>query len=177
MIIQDRKVRIQFFRALLVGTFIMLVVMQVVNTPLKTDAAPAGIVTFELTGSLQGAQVIMASWTGKAMTWAALSMGLDFLFLALYGLTIALACVLLAEGMTSAVWISMGVWLAYAVLLAAVLDIIENIALIRLLLGADSPVLPILAKWMAIPKFLLVLLSLLYLPLAWVISRRQATIA
>lgn len=140
----------------------MLVVMQVTNAPLRNDIAQAGIVSFEFAGSLAASQAIIQSWQGEAKTWASLNMGLDFLFLFLYGSTIALACFLVSERMNRLALKRLGIWLAFGVLFAAALDIVENVALINLLLGSESGGLPILAKWMAIPKFILVLLSLLY---------------
>jgi len=57
----------------------------------------------------------------------------------------------------------LGRWLAVGILIAAGLDVIENISLILLLTGSENEYLSPLARWMAIPKFGLVLLSLLYI--------------
>ena len=136
--------------------------MQITGAPLKTAAAPGGIVTFELIGTMEGSQQIINSWQGDTMIWAGINLGLDFLFLTLYGLTIALACLLVSEKVLSPFMKKVGIWLAIGVLAAAVLDVVENISLINLLLGSDNASLPVLAKWCATPKFVLVLLSLLY---------------
>lgn len=160
--IVNQRALFRSFWLLFLMTLSMLVVMQITNAPLITEAASGGIITFELVGTLEGSQAIIQSWEGEAMTWAGLNMGLDFLFLVLYGTTIALACMLLSHRMVNSTMKRVGVWLAYGVLVAALLDVIENIALIQLLLGSERASLPLLAKWMAIPKFLLVLLSLLY---------------
>ena len=53
--------------------------------------------------------------------------------------------------------------LAWGAILAGGLDAIENVALLQVLQGASDPFWPQLARWMAIPKFVLVLLCLLYL--------------
>lgn len=150
------------FQVLLLLTLLALAGMQVTGAPLKTGAAPGGIITFELIGTLQGSQGIIESWQGDRMTWAGINMGLDFLFLTLYGVTIALACLMISRQLSNELLKKMGVYLAVGVLFAALLDIIENIALIKLLLGSPNAFLPVLAKWMAVPKFMLVLLSLLY---------------
>ena len=145
-------------------TVLAIIGMQVTGAPLKTVAAPGGIVTFELIGTLEGSREIMNSWQGVVMTYAGINMGLDFLFLTLYGITIALGCMIVSDKLPANMVMlkQLGVWLAAAVLFAALLDVIENIALIKLLLGSQNTMLPMLAKWCAIPKFVLVLLALLY---------------
>ena len=150
---------------LLFGFTILTVVgMQITGKPLITDIAPGGIVTFELVGSLEGSRAIIDSWQGPAMTWAGINMGLDFLFLTLYGVTIALGCLLVANKLPENFvrLKQVGIWVAYGILFAAVLDVVENVSLIALLTGSTNATLPVVAKWCAIPKFLLVLLSALY---------------
>jgi hypothetical protein len=158
----DRETSIRTFWILFVLTLLTIIGMQITGAPLITDAAPAGIVTFELIGTFSGSQNIIQSWEGEPMTWAGINMGLDFLFLALYAVTIALACRLIADKYSNQILKDVGTWLALGIVFAALLDIIENIALIKLLLGSQNEFLPVLAKWAAIPKFILVLLSLLY---------------
>jgi len=153
------------FWILFVFTVLTIIGMQVTGGPLKTDAAPAGIVTFELIGSAEGSQKIIDSWKGDIMTYAGINMGLDFLFLALYGITIALGCLIVSDKIPSS-WVylkKVGIWFAAGAIFAAFLDIIENIAMIKLLLGSHNQFLPVLAKWCAIPKFSLVLFSVLYI--------------
>lgn len=53
--------------------------------------------------------------------------------------------------------------MAWVVLFAGLLDIIENIALIRLLSGSESPALPVIARWSAIPKFIFLIMGIVYL--------------
>ena len=156
---------VKIFWTLFALTLIVLVGMQITGAPLKTTAAPGGIVSFELIGSFSGSQNIIQTWQGSTMLYAGLNMGLDFLFLTLYALTIALGCHLLAARMSpDRVFMKQtGIWLGYGILLAAFLDIIENISLIKLLTGSQSRLLPQLARWCATPKFILVLLALLYL--------------
>ena len=158
----SREYQVRTFWLLFALTLVTFIGMQITNAPLKTEVAPGGIITFELVGTLEGSQQIINSWQGEAMTWAGINMGLDFLFLALYGVTIAMACMLVSERLPDPRMKKLGVWLAVGILAAVLLDIVENLALIQLLLGSDCEILPVLAKWCAIPKFLLVLLSLLY---------------
>ena len=154
----------QLFWLLFGLTVPTIVGIQITGSALVNEIAPMGVVTFELVGTLSGSQSIVESWQGAAMTWAGINMGLDFLFLLLYSMTIALACLILAGRMPGNLQglKILGGWLALGILIAAGLDAIENIALILLLAGSENEFLSPLARWMAIPKFGLVLLSLLY---------------
>ena len=96
------------------------------------------------------------------MFYTGLSMGLDFLFLVAYSITIAIGCILIGSKLESR-WLTLGYWLAGAQILAAILDIIENLTLIGLLAGSTNVILPPLACWCAGPKFILVGSGLIYL--------------
>lgn len=154
----------QVFWLLFGLTVFTIVGVQITGSALVNETAPGGIVSLELVGTLAGSQGIIDSWRGPDMTWAGINMGLDFLFLFLYGTTIALGCLILSDRMPekNRSLKAVGHWLALGALVAAGLDIIENITLIRLLTGSENEFLPSLARWMAIPKFGLVLLALLY---------------
>ena len=153
-------------------TILALIGMQLTGAPLKTEIASGGIITFELVGTLTGSQGIIDSWQGPTMIWAGINMGLDFLFLFLYATTISLGCLILANRMPKYLHVLsvLGMWLARGVVIAAILDIIENIALILLLTGSESELLPQLARGVALPKFGLVFLALLYIVSAALIN-------
>jgi hypothetical protein len=139
--------------------------------PLRTGASSLGIVSFELTGSISNAEKILNSWDSLAKVYAGLNLGLDFLFIVAYAGAIGLGCSLLASslGRRFRVFGTIGVSLAWAQLLAAVLDSTENYALIRLLLGSERNVWAVVARSCAIPKFLIVLLGLVYIVIALVV--------
>ncbi len=131
-------------------------VLQHIGAPLPTDAAPAGILSFEFAGSVPKAQAMIASWNARAQVHAGLSLGLDFLYPLVYAAAISLACLAaaphlpgvgpaLAQGLSRAIW------------LAAALDYVENIALIQLLLGSTQAIWPPLAWICAAIKFAIVL--------------------
>ena len=50
------------FLSLLGLTLILFAVFRVFDTPLRTSAAPNGIVSFELAGAIKPAAEILASW-------------------------------------------------------------------------------------------------------------------
>lgn len=132
--------------------------------PLHSEAAPAGILTFEFAGSLERAQAILASWPAEARVYAGLGLGVDYLFLVVYAATIALACVRVAAGWSarSPRLADVGLALAWAQPLAALLDAAENYGLIRLLLGDAREGWARLAAACAAPKFAIVAAGLAY---------------
>jgi len=135
-----------------------LAALQGIDGPLKTAAAPLGIVSFELARDWPAAQSILASWDEQAQLFAALSLGLDYLFMLAYSTALALGCVWAGERLRPrAGWLAAaGVWLAWGMSLAALLDATENLALIRILFGAAVGPWPGLAWGCASIKFLLV---------------------
>lgn len=146
------------FILFLILALTVMAVMQLLGAPLVTAVAPGGIVSFELAGSLSSAQAMIASWDGRAQIYAGLGLGFDYLFMLAYAGAIGLGCVLVARRLAT----RLGHALAWGVLLAALLDVVENIALIQLLLGQTAVFWPVLARWCAIPKFALVAAGLLY---------------
>jgi len=160
----NQKISVKIFWVLFCLTLITIIGMQITGRPLKTDAAPSGIVTFELIGTLEGGQAIVNSWQNGKIIYAGINMGLDFLFLSLYSITIALACLLISKRLPDSwnLYKNFGLYLAVAVIIAGLLDIFENIALINILLGSENELLPLLAKWCAIPKFLIVIVAIFY---------------
>jgi hypothetical protein len=172
----DIQVQKVAFWPLLVFALFLMIIQQVLGKPLITPAAPSGIVSFEFAGSLSAAREMLESWGPTGRVYAGLSLGTDYLFLVAYSIAISLGCVLASRhflrrsGFLSAV----GVVLAWASFGAAVLDSVENYALIQVLLGAEQSLWPMLARICAIPKFLIVGLGLLYILLGattWLAAR------
>ena len=149
------------FGVALLATAIVFVGMNTVNAPLKTSAAPAGVVSWELARTLERSLEMLASWDETARLHAALGLGLDYLFMVAYGLALALGCSLVARGQHGRLR-QLGVLLAWGALLAALLDAVENYALARLLFGSERAQWASLAFWCAAPKFALVAAGLVY---------------
>lgn len=152
------------FVVLFVLTVVVMVALQVLGGPLKTDVAPSGIISFELAGTLPLAQKMVASWGELGQIFAGLNLGLDFLFIVAYASCIGLGCVIVARNLSQQVAFlaTTGIGLAWALWLAALFDCIENYALINLLLGSQQATFPMIAKWCAIPKFLIVGIGIAY---------------
>lgn len=147
----------------------LMIIMSLVGAPLTTASAPRGIVSFEFAGSLESAAMIVRSWDEAVRILAAFSIGLDFLFLVLYSTTIGLACLwsggILAERKWSLA--ALGEPLAWGQWFAALLDIVENIALMVMLVtfvqaGYIHELVPRITQIVAGIKFTLVFLGLTY---------------
>ncbi|HKZ55355.1 MAG TPA: hypothetical protein VJ123_07735 [Anaerolineales bacterium] len=168
------------FLPLLTLTLAVMLVMNWIGDELQSEAAPAGIVTYEFAGDSSTAARILDSWGEQARLWASFSLGLDYLFLVLYSTTIALGCLWAAGRIGgSAPWLAaVGVPLAWGQWVAALCDATENAALTRMLLMAPSDGLAQLARWTASAKFALILAGLVYSALGalvWLIAGRRRT--
>ncbi|MBN1796967.1 MAG: hypothetical protein JW822_00200 [Spirochaetales bacterium] len=142
----------------------VMVCLYIIGMPLQTQAAPLGIVSFEFAGSLENAQQMIGSWGKDGPLYAGLNMGLDYLYLVLYSCALGLGCVLVARGFLNRCKfiVILGIILSWAQICAALLDSVENLALIRVLLGSDSELWPPLAFYCAVPKFVFVTMGALY---------------
>lgn len=140
----------------------LMVSLRILDRPLQTEAAPAGILSFELAGDKATSLEILESWDQSAKLHAAFSLGLDYLFLITYSSAIALACIW-ATGLNTNSMVRLGVYLAWAQWIAAVMDGLENTALFIILTQAPEDPWPQIARVAAIIKFTLILLGLLYI--------------
>jgi hypothetical protein len=144
---------------------VLLMVMQALDGPLKTEAAPHGIISYELAKTPFVAQRILASWNQNAKIHAALSLGIDYLFMSVYAFFIGLACVQLGRRFRDRLpkMGKAGFMLAWCQLLAALCDAMENLALFRLLSGSTQEMWPLTAWCCAVVKFTLVGIGWLYI--------------
>jgi len=157
---------------LLLVIFLIFIIFRFLDTPLRTDAAPSGIVSFEIAGSQEKAGQILASWDVRAKLYAAFGLGFDYLFMVVYAISISLICLMVTERHTG--WFSrLGIWLGWGAYLAALFDSIENIALWNLLSSDTSQIWPILAIWCASIKFTLILSGILYGVIGWVYPSKK----
>lgn len=160
------------FFAFLVWAVIMAAIMQVIGAPLKTSAAPMGIVSFELAGTPERAMSILDSWDVRAREYAAFGLGLDYLFMPSYALVLTLG-VLLALGRHKGWLALLGVWLGWGSLAAALFDAAENFALWKILPGDYVSLWPGLAAVCAAIKFALILLGLGYAVFGGILPKRR----
>ena len=171
------------FLAFLAWALIMAAVMQVVGAPLKTSAAPMGIVSFELAGTPEKTFQILTSWQPTVrngvliahiapLLYAAFGLGLDYLFMPSYALALTLG-VLLAMGRHKGWFASLGIWVGWGSLAAALFDATENFVLWKILLGEFQSAWPMIAAICATIKFALILLGLGYAILGGILPRSR----
>ncbi len=163
---------------LLALTVLTGAVLRLVDRPLTSDAVPRGIVSFELAGSQERAGEVLSIWEeANVLRYSGLSLGLDFVFLLFYAGAIGLGALLAGRALRrrSKWWWTGAVLSAWAAVLAAGLDAIENMALIRMLLGATGSLWPAVAWWTAVPKFALVAAGFLFAVAAWIAVPLRST--
>jgi hypothetical protein len=144
------------FLAVLAATLAVMGVMGALDGPLRTSAAPQGMVSLELAGDAARAERILDSWGARGQRMAALSLGLDVLFLVLYATANALACLWAGRVLAPRALARLATPLAWGQWLAGGLDAVENAALAVVLLDGPAGPWPALARAAAVPKFALV---------------------
>jgi len=149
----------------------LMVSLQVTGAHLKTTVSPSGILSFEFAGELSAAQNMVNSWSQTGRVYAGLNLGLDYLFLLVYAWAIGLGCVLVACSLSprTTFLANLGILIAWAQLGAALLDCVENYALIQVLFRTEVAVWPVVARWCAFPKFLIVGAGLTYVIIGTVV--------
>lgn len=150
--------------AMLVLTVAIAAVVARFGAGLFVAAVPSGIVSFELAGSAAAADAMLRAWGPTLSEAARLQTWVDFVYLAVYAPTLALAA-----GLAVGPWAKrsiqlgrLGVLLSWGALAAGVLDVIENAAMLRMLASAPSDALALLARICATGKFALILFAVIY---------------
>lgn len=121
------------------------------------------IVRLELAGTVERAEAILAAWGAEGRRRMRTGIWYDYPFLIAYSTALTLACLWASRQFghrhdalrTACEVIAWGQWLA------ALLDAIENVGLLRMLDGSRAEVWPALARGCAIPKFALVVIGAL----------------
>ena len=153
--------RLQSFLLLLTASVVLFIIISV---PLRPSSSHWDILRLELAGSLERARAIVDRWGRRGVQKATYGVYVDFLFLVVYSTTIGLACISLADAAWSPASSldSIGVTLAWGLWAAALLDAIENVALLKILQGSHATYWLPIARWCAIPKFTLILAGVIY---------------
>ncbi len=167
-----KTVQKKIFFPLLALTLGLFGVFNLLDAPLRTDAAPKGIVSFELAGTPAKAESIIQSWDARAKCFSAFGLGLDYLFMPAYALTLSLG-VLMALRKHDGAFSLLGVYLGWGALLAALFDAVENFALWQLLNGRAFASAPRVAASAATIKFTLILLGLAFALIGWLLPKRE----
>ncbi len=170
----NQSQQVSMFIVFLPLAILLLICMQIIDQPLQTEAAPMGIVSFQLAGSLSESHLIMESWQKQGQMYAAFSLGLDYLFMLTYAVAFGLACVLLASKLFSkgSRLADFGPILAWGAILAALLDVLGNYTLWQLLIGSDAEIWAIISYWSATIKFTILTVIILYLVVGLILAAR-----
>ncbi len=169
-------------------TIILFGVLRVLDKPLQNPMSPDGIVSFEFARTPENAQTMIGVWTGRLvvttyrdgenanaliqpagdslvynpipMLHAAFGLGLDYLFMPAYALTLAFATLLTMQKHTG--WVkSLGSVAGYGAFAAALFDAVENYALWQVLSGVYNSGYPAIAAYSASIKFGLLIFGIL----------------
>ncbi len=136
------------------------------DTYIKTENTPYGIVSFEFIQSIENSNSAMQAWGDIGNIAAGISLGFDYLYLIIYTSMTFIFLIITSEKVIK-VNQPFGNFIRYAAYLSpfiGIFDAIENYGLIQLLLGSQNTIWPVTAYYCAIAKFSglgLALLSLL----------------
>lgn len=179
--------RRHLFVTFLLLTLLFVAIFQFLDQPLRTDAAPNGIVSFELAGNRAHAALIVSSWRPcesrspddslvcdpTPLMFAAFGLGLDYLFMPTYALALALGTLLAVQHRTPSMKY-LGALAAYGAFAAALCDAVENFALWQVLLGAYDSGFPAIAAFCASIKFGLILFGILSGLFGWLTPNNES---
>jgi hypothetical protein len=166
------------FAVSFVLTVVLSVVLYLLGRPLQHKASPHGIISLELAGKPARIQTILEAWGQEGRALARKHIGLDYLYLVCYSTAIVLGCALVARHLSSqfSVLATVGGILAWAQFAAALLDAVENYAMLRILNRPQGAFWPAVALGCALPKFVIILLGLLYVGLGflwWILGPKR----
>lgn len=164
----------------LVATVLSVIIMISFDKNLKTDAAPHGILSFELARELPQSTAILRSWNEASKITAGLSLGFDYFFIMSYTFFLSVSLVVVTDHLKGQTVFRFRNLVGMALLVAALMDAVENVALIRLLSGNMTQAMSTLAYYCASIKFILLVLGISYLLWAlvlWLILSRKGKLA
>jgi hypothetical protein len=169
-----QNLRKSLFYVFLLLTFLIFGVFRGLDEPLRTNAAPNGVVSFELAWTPERADAIIFSWENSRWLdlpqsldheispklYAAFGLGLDYLFMPAYALALSLGLLLMMRGRP--VWyLQLAAWMGWGMFAAALFDAVENFALWKELTGSVLSPYPEIAALCASVKFILLIAGLL----------------
>ncbi len=160
--LQNRRTLFYIFLA---GTLALFFLFQPLNRPLTTAASPSGIISLQLAWTPDRAHEIIASWDTRATQFAAFGLGFDYLFMPFYALALAFGS-LLAAGRHPGWFARLGGLAAWAAILAAILDALENLGQFHQIFNLRLDLAAMIGVFASL-KFLLLLLALAYGLVGW----------
>lgn len=146
-------------------------VMRYFDSFLITDVSKNGILSFELAKEPYISGEIIESWDATAKAAAGLSLGFDFLFLLIYASFLSILIYKISKKLfVNITKKSLNYIIVATPFIAAFFDVIENIALIKLLLGDLQLKWSLTAYYAAVIKFGILFLVIGYVLIGGLIS-------
>ncbi len=166
----SKKNKNRFSITLLVLLLMSIAVMRYLDSFLINEVSQNGIVSFELAKELSNSNEIINAWDATAKSAAGLSLGFDFLFLLIYASFISWLVYLINDRLfiksKNIFFKKVSILLPFIV---AFFDVLENIALIKLLLGDLQQKWSAMAYYFAVIKFGLLIVAISYILLGFLI--------
>ena len=153
----------------LVFTLLIFTAINAFDKHLKNDLVPNGIVSFQFAKSLDNSLKMINSWDAEAKVYVALSLGIDYLYLLTYGSFLVLSVLLLATKLPHGFLKKAAGIVVPMIILAALLDGVENYGSIRLLTGTHTQSMASLVYYCASVKFALIVIGIIYLLIGLVV--------
>jgi len=164
--------KLTFGMSLLLALASLALFQFVLDPPLRTALAPLGIVSFELAWTVDAVRAILGSWNHATKIYASFGLGFDFLFMLCYTFAIGLGT-LMASNRMGKRFADIGKWLGWGVVLAALLDAVENILLFVIMTKGNYPPFALFASLVATLKFLFIFIGIVFSLLGLFIPRRS----
>jgi hypothetical protein len=150
---------------LLAAALLILLAWVLTVAPMSNGRAPLSVSSFGTAWSLARAREMMASWDERARLSGAFGIGFDFLNLAVYSTTVAMACAWVAQSFRAAgrAWLgAAGVLLAWGQWAAVLFGTVQNAVMMSLLLGAGEEPWLHASYWCTILKLALLIIGPAY---------------
>lgn len=160
---------------LLAGTIVMIYVMTITGKTLKTPDTPLGILNLEFSYNTAQVDKILVAWSvkknnGSVIDNARRNTYFDFLFILFYSALLFISCKLLMNRIQANLKLKKACNIvSKAALAAGLLDIFENIGMLESMGGNVSGSIAIITTICAILKWILVIIVILFLFLAFCI--------
>lgn len=147
------KVRVLI--AALVLFILMATAMVSLDSLIKTDVTPLGIVSFQFIATVEASVLAMDAWGDIGRSAVAISLGLDYLYIIVYSVIACLVLLLTSQSLSVQLptFSKILFYMIYALPIIGIADAVENYSLIQLLLGSVNVSWPSLAYYCATIKF------------------------
>ena len=171
----ERRSRLLF--GLLISTGLLFAAAAYAASPLINDAAPRGLLSYELGGSVDEIKTVLDSWHDGHRIRAGFALGFDFLFMLSLTNFLALAAVHASYRVRSKTreLSRVGPMLAWGQWIAGTLWVAQNLLLFTMLTGPVTSPRPEIVFWCGTVKFSLLGLGLVYVLFLQIWGRTHTT--